>query len=389
MKKRFLMAGMACLLGLGAMAQEPEKLDVKLTGRALFDAATFWQNDAAESQDGKMNDGVAIRDIRVGLKATYGKWYFRGDVSYANNKVSLKDIYLQYSFSKENFLRAGHYTVPFGLSSAYSSAKKEYMDEPEGNIYQPGRRIGVMHTLYNQPLWVQYGAFADNSALSQSTDKSGPQGYALAARFVWRPVMNEDYGFHVGFSGMHVCAESNEGKHNHIAYSKKYLTAVDKRTATAIDIDDGRWENKFTAEFQGIYRNVQLSSQYYWSHISRIGGTGYNTDGFYVSARGIIVNPANYIYNYSGSGVDNPSDKCLELALGYGYLNLKDNKAIADSYIPGMADAGRMSDLTAGLSFFWNKYVTLRLNYHYIHTHNWGREAKKVNVLQMRVQYLF
>ncbi len=390
MKIKLFLIVVAGFCVLCSNAQEAEKLDIKVTGRALFDAATYTQNTAAKEQDGEMNEGFAVRDIRIGLKAYYGKWYFRGDVSYSNNKVSLKDVYLQYSFNKNNFLRAGHYTVPFGLSSSYSSAKKEYMDEPEANLYQPGRRIGVMHTIYNHNLWLQYGAFADNSALTTSTDKSGPQGYTLASRFVYRPIMNENGGLHVGFSAMHVKAESNDGDHAHIAYSKKYLTTVDKRNATSIDINDARWENKFTAEFQGICHNYQLSSQYYWSHINRDNNQSYNTDGFYISARGIIINPANYKYNYSGSGVDNPADKNLELMLGWGYLNLKDAKALNDSYIAGMANAGRMSDLSAGLSFFWNKYVTLRLNYHYIHAHTWNQpDAKIVNVLQMRVQYMF
>lgn len=389
MNKKLFLAFAACLYIQGGNAQE--KVEIKVTGRALFDAATYTQNDQAKTEDGEMNEGVGIRDMRVGFKATYGKWYFRGDVSYSNNKVSLKDVYLQYSFNENNFLRAGHYTAPFGLSSAYSSAKKEYLDEPEGNIYQPGRRIGVMHTISNHNLWLQYGAFADNSALTTSTDKSGPQGYTVSGRFVYRPIMTDVGGFHVGFSGMHVKAEAvDASSHAHIKYDKKYLTAVDKRTATAIDITDARWENKFTAEFQGIWHNYQLSSQYYWSHISRDENKSYNTDGFYVSARGIIINPADYKYNYACSGVDNPADKNLELMLGFGYLNLKDAKALADAPIAGMAKAGRMSDLSAGLSFFWNKYVTLRLNYHYIHSHTWDQpSAKVVNVVQMRVQYMF
>lgn len=388
MNKKLLTLTLFAALSAGAFAQE--ELKVKITSRALIDAVTYTQNDAAKEQDGEMNEGVGVRDLRVGVKGSYGKWNFRAELSYTNNAVSAKDFYLQYNFNKNNWLRAGHYTVPFGLSSAYSSSKKEYMDEPEGNIYQPGRRIGIMHTISNKPLWFQYGVFADNSALTKSTDKTGPQGYTLAGRFVWRPIMTEDGGFHIGFSGMHVKAEStSKGSHAHIAYSKRYLTAVDKTYATTVDITDARWENKFTAEFQGIYHNWQLASQYYWSHVARDNNNSYNTDGFYVSARGIIVNPADYKYDYTGSGVSNPSNKNLELMLGYGYLDLNDSKAIKDSYIAGMANAGRMSDVSAGLSFFWNKYVTLRFNYHYIETHNWGRDVKKTNVFQFRVQYIF
>lgn len=389
MKKIGGILALSTLSVLGLQAQD--KLDIKLSGRALFDGATYFQDEASENQDGKLIKGVAVRDIRMGFKATYGKWYLRADVSYTNNAISLKDTYLQYSFEKSNFVRLGHYTVPFGLSSAYSSAKKEYLDEPEANVFQPGRRIGIMHTLYNKPLWFQYGLFADNSALTKSTDKTGAQGYTLAGRFVWRPIMNDDYGFHVGFSGMHVKAESTTiGTHAAITYKKGYLTAVDKRTATNLNINDARWENKFTAEFQGIWRNIQLSSQFYWSHVSREQDRNYNTNGFYISARGIILKPANYKYNYHDSGVNNPDDGNLELVLGYGYLNLKDGDVLgtaAAAHITG--NPGRMSDLTAGFSYFWNKYITLRLNYHHIRVSNFGLDTKTVNVLQARVQYLF
>ena len=156
--KHSLLIAVTSLSALTA-ANAQEKVEVKVTGRALFDAATYSQNEAAKTQDGTMNDGIGIRDMRIGFKAYYGdNWYFRGDASFTNNKVSLKDVYLQYSFNKNNFIRAGHYTVPFGLSSAYSSASKEYLDEPEANVYQPGRRIGIMHTISNDHIWWQYGA---------------------------------------------------------------------------------------------------------------------------------------------------------------------------------------------------------------------------------------
>ena len=68
---------------LGAMTaiQAQEKLDIKLTGRALFDLAAYSQNDAAKTQDGEMIGGAGIRDMRIGFKVNYGpSWFFRGDV---------------------------------------------------------------------------------------------------------------------------------------------------------------------------------------------------------------------------------------------------------------------------------------------------------------------
>ena len=158
----------------------------------------------------------------------------------------------------------------------------------------------------------------------------------------------------------------------------------------SLDLTDARWENKFTAEFQGIFHNVQVSSQYYWSQVNRVGGNAYDTKGFYVSARGMIINPVDYKYNYVTSGVDSPNSGNLELMLGYGFLDLTDNNALTNSNIAGMAGAGKMTDYSAGLSYYWNKYVALRLNYHHMQVKQWGQaDTKKVNALQLRVQYMF
>ena len=90
--KHSLLIAVTSLSALTA-ANAQEKVEVKVTGRALFDAATYSQNDAAKTQDGTMNDGIGIRDMRIGFKAYYGdNWYFRGDASFTNNKVSLKDV---------------------------------------------------------------------------------------------------------------------------------------------------------------------------------------------------------------------------------------------------------------------------------------------------------
>ena len=68
--KHSLLIAVTSLSALTA-ANAQEKVEVKVTGRALFDAATYSQNDAAKTQDGTMNDGIGIRDMRIGFKAYY------------------------------------------------------------------------------------------------------------------------------------------------------------------------------------------------------------------------------------------------------------------------------------------------------------------------------
>ena len=52
MNKKLFLAFAASLYILGGNAQE--KVEIKVTGRALFDAATYTQNDQAKTEDGEM-----------------------------------------------------------------------------------------------------------------------------------------------------------------------------------------------------------------------------------------------------------------------------------------------------------------------------------------------
>ena len=91
----------------------------------------------------------------------------------------------------------------------------------------------------------------------------------------------------------------------------------------------------------------------------------------------MIINPVDYKYNYVTSGVDSPNSGNLELMLGYGFLDLTDNNALTNSNIAGMAGAGKMTDYSAGLSYYWNKYVALRLNYHHMQVSSGARLTRR------------
>ena len=54
--KHSLLIAVTSLSALTA-ANAQEKVEVKVTGRALFDAATYSQNEAAKTQDGTMPAG--------------------------------------------------------------------------------------------------------------------------------------------------------------------------------------------------------------------------------------------------------------------------------------------------------------------------------------------
>ena len=69
------------------------KFSVKPTGRILMDGAVYMggNGNIQEDEDTRFVDGVAIPDLRLGVKASYGKWKAKVDVGFGYGKVGLKD----------------------------------------------------------------------------------------------------------------------------------------------------------------------------------------------------------------------------------------------------------------------------------------------------------
>ena len=141
--KRILLTFITGLLVFSAThAQEEPKLVVKPSGRILMDAGVF----SARHSNDQLKSGVGIPDMRVGVGFTYGQWKGKVDMGYASGKVNLKDVWMQYDFNKEQFIRGGYFIHQYGLQSCTSSSFKESMEEPSSNqVFNNNRMIGLMY----------------------------------------------------------------------------------------------------------------------------------------------------------------------------------------------------------------------------------------------------
>ncbi|MDE6325195.1 MAG: ATPase, partial [Duncaniella sp.] len=110
-------AAMLCTLSATADDSSP-KLKINPTGRILMDGAVYLGGNrgVAEAGDTKFVNGVAIPDIRLGAKASYGKFKAKIDVGFSYGKVGLKDTYFEYDINEANFLRAGYFVPQWGLN---------------------------------------------------------------------------------------------------------------------------------------------------------------------------------------------------------------------------------------------------------------------------------
>lgn len=71
MKKRQIIILMVALaMTVTVSAQEEAELTLRPTGRMLFDAAYI----NPQHMEDKLNSGVGIPDMRIGVGFTYGQW---------------------------------------------------------------------------------------------------------------------------------------------------------------------------------------------------------------------------------------------------------------------------------------------------------------------------
>ena len=178
-------------------AQEPE-LKVKPSGRILFDAAYI----NSSHQEDELKSGVGIPDMRVGVGFTYDKWKGKIDMGYAYGKVNMKDVWLQYDFDKQNFVRGGYFIHQYGYQSATSSSFKETMEEPQSNaVFNNDRMIGLMYEYNGKKFLATASVVVETDAMKQTTDKLGNEGLGAMTRLLYRPFAERGKMFQVGING--------------------------------------------------------------------------------------------------------------------------------------------------------------------------------------------
>jgi len=386
MKTKILLASALLLTtGIAAFAQD-DKPKFKFTpaGRILFDGALF-----APHRDG-FSDGVAIPDIRIGGKVTYGNWMAKIDVGYSFGKVGIKDVYLQYKFNDHNLLRGGYFVHQFGLQSATSSSMKPSFEAPITDSYMnaTGRNIGFMY-LYDKNDFLASASLIFGTKITEHANDNGHVSVGGISRLLWRPLHEEGKVVQVGVSGwyqsaMHESVTNEDGSKGvskgFFKYSVNYPTRVDQITLLSTNIENARGVFKLSPELLLSKGRFALEAQYYYMNVNRKDAPAFISNGAYGLLRGLIIGDSEYAYSSPDGGLATPKPKTLECVLGYNYTNA--NKA-------GIY-GGITNDYSVTFNYYINKYMLARLRWSYTNVHNSAAVPKNhVNIIEARVQFKF
>ena len=378
--KKYIMAA-ALVMGFAATANAQEnKLVVKPSGRILMDAAFLSSSNKAV--DEQCVDGVNVPDIRIGMKVSYGKWEGKADIGYARGSVSPKDIFIQYNFNKENFLRGGYFVHQFGYQSSTSSSFKVSMEEPETHsaFGVGGRLVGLMYEHSDNKFMGTGSIYTDAQSFKKQTNQTGYQGTGLLTRLVYHPLIEKGNLFHVGIGLNYELAAENR---SNMEFKAPYPVRVAGINAIGAKITDAKNDFKFSGEVMAAKGHVGIEGQYIFMNVDRKGDAkSYNAWGAYGNLRFLLNNEYEYVKN--DAGIATPAPKSWELVAAYNYTDMNDAKA-------GF-HGGKLSDWALTMNYYINKYMIWRVSGHIVRAGESdysGFNKNTFRVIETRIQFKF
>ena len=371
----------ALVMGFAAAANAQEnKLVVKPSGRILMDAAFL--NSSNKAVDEQCVDGVNVPDIRIGMKVSYGKWEGKADIGYARGSVSPKDIFIQYNFNKQNFLRGGYFVHQFGYQSATSSSFKVSMEEPETHsaFGVGGRLVGLMYEHSDDKFMGTGSVYTDAQSFKKQTNHTGYQGSGFLTRLVYHPLIEKGNLFHVGIGLNYELAAENR---SNMEFKAPYPVRVAGINAIGAKITDAKNDFKFSGELMAAKGHVGIEGQYIFMNVDRKGDAkSYNAWGAYGNLRFLLNNEYEYVKH--DAGIATPAPKSWELVAAYNYTDMNDAKA-------GF-HGGKLSDWALTMNYYINKYMIWRVSGHIVRAGESdysGFNKNTFRVIETRLQFKF
>jgi phosphate-selective porin OprO/OprP len=382
MKKILTIIALWLAVTSASYAQEEPKLTVKPSGRILMDAAYV----NADHQEDKLKSGVGIPDFRVGVGFTYGQWKGKIDMGYAYGSVNMKDVWLQYDFDKQNFIRGGYFIHQYGFQSSTSSSFKETMEEPQSNaVFNNDRTIGLMYEHSAEKFLGTASVVVETDAMKATADKTGNQALGAMTRLLYRPLAERGKMFQVGISGgIEGARYSSDADMNHKQFTltTRWPMRVAKVNAQQAVVTNAKTMYKFSPEVMYSYGRFAVIGQYFLNSITRDNNEKtFTGSGAYVTLRGLIKG-RNYAPNMGDGGIATPDPGNMELCLQYNYTSLSD--ASAGIY------GGYLNDWAICYNFYPNKYMIWRVRASYTKvTNRSGYENNNATILETRLQVKF
>jgi len=340
-------------------------LTMQFNGRTNFDAGTYIVNDDTE---GKQHNGVAMNDTRLGAIAKFDeKWSAKIEICYASKAISFRDLWIGYQINENSSVKVGNHFQPYG-AKPLGLAYKFVEDATADYAFCPARKIGASYAYTSDNLNVTAGLFSDGNV---DNGKNIDQGISLAAKIIYRPIIDDNTVLHIGFAPMFV-QSPNAINHTGIIPT----TVVTKNLITTGALANDNYL-RLEAEVLFIKDKIYAEAHYLANKLNnaQVGvdeQKGVYLDGFYIQG-GYMIKGEKQNYNKATGLTKSAFPKSLEVLARISHLNFDDIKA------------GKQTDVTLGCNYFINKNLNVKLNYIYAAV----KDGDDYHMIQSRLQFSF
>lgn len=179
-----------------ATASGSSGFSVKPRGRIEADAVTY------DSHDGRAyDDGAGFRRARLGVQGGLpGNFKYQIEADFAGgDKVKLDDTYLRYSGLAGTDITLGFHKIYHSLDAATSDLDVSFMERSMvSNAFEVGvgGKMGLSGLTSGDAWSLQYGVMLS----SPNSGDSDKDGWSLAGRATYAPIMAEGRLLHLGVS---------------------------------------------------------------------------------------------------------------------------------------------------------------------------------------------
>ncbi len=358
---------------------DPKKLKVtskdgdfefQLGGRLQVDAA-YYDDDLTD-----LGSGAELRRARLFMQGRlYRDWAFKNQIDFADNGVSVKDAYLQYSALKPVKITVGNHKEPFSLEALTSSKYATFMERGLPNAFAPDRTLGLSASTGADNYSAALGVFSDGLDSGETNDS----GFGVTGRLTFAPWAEETRALHLGLAGSYR-SNVDGGTVQFRAQPESHVTDVRLVDTGAMTGVDDFW--RLGPELALVYDSFSLQGEYFYTGVNRgmdaLGNSFRNPsfDGWYVYLSWFLTGEAR---NYSASkgtfGRTKATD-AFEVALRYSTIDLNDEEV----------RGGEEDNFTVALNYYFNPHLRWMLNYVHAEVDQDGAGADEdANIVQTRL----
>jgi len=395
-------------------------------GGRIYTDAVYYMDDATD-----LSSKTNISDVRLYGTATWGNWDAKINFSFAKNKVSAKDVYLNYRFNKNTSIKMGNFFEPFGIQGSISSKDTRFIGSSNsGEAFGISRSIGVAATHFTDKYFLSAGIFAGRI----NNAEMGDGGFSVTGKAVYTPINEEGMLVHFGASASYRMPDANgfDAKYNDDDYNRevKYAAGPEHKFLNA-HIGNVGSELKFNGEVLAIYGGLLFQGEYYqnkamrrsnydlqfehsrpdmWGWASTAKGfedwygvqRDIETKGFYAQV-GYLFG-SDYSYNSATAYINRPKNGSFEVLARFNNTDLNDIDGIfmqnkfwdadpmkaAAGQTNYSVGGGESTDYSLALNYYVSNNVMFRLNYTVMDIDNlYYRMDDQVSYVNARIQVNF